>query len=340
MNQLLGLTLRAVNSAADRQGRANGIERHTLDPARPDELERSGLDLLGDGLDTPSQGLHAITSDQLRAFALHLVTHATETPLHVDNAQSEALASRGHLYLYRSAHLPITEDAAAYVDANPKNSMRLCVRAFTRGALELPPGTIERLREQVRAGARHGRLLRQLRDDPQVRAHQRTQWEQQATLAGEDVLLGLSSIVLITRHERYALEGGRFVVDLINPATRELHILDGSNIWLRVLDTQTRSLTFAVVGTGKHRFAVMDALNNLGAMSIWQYLSGLQTQLYSGVPSDEARVEAHIADALHRSGPATVKLSRTLAAGDNAPSGAFLRRLRRTHPHETGDAYA
>lgn len=336
---MVGLTLRAVNSAADRQARANGIQRHDLDPTQPDQLERYGLDLLGEGLDTPSSGLHEVPSVGLQAFALHLATHASDTPLHVDNARSESLGSRGHVYLYRSARLSLTEDAAAYVVENPNNSMRLCVRAFTRGALELPPGTVERLREQVRAGAKDGPLLRQLLDDPQVRGYQRTQWEQQASLGGEDVLLGGNSIVLITRHERHVLDDGRYVVDLINPATREFHILDGSNIWLRVLDTRTRTLTFAVVGTGRHRFAVMDALNNMGAMSIWQYLAGLQPQLYSGVPSDEARVTAHVADALQRSGAATIKLSRTLTAGDNAASGAFLRRLRRSVAYENGNAY-
>lgn len=330
--------VRTVNRAADRQAGANGIERHRIDPASPDGLEPYGLDLLGEGLKTPSRGLHEIPPEAVRAFALHVARHATDTALYADNGRSEGLLSRGHAYLYRGARTRVADDAAAFVDASPNSSMRLCIRAFTNGALELPAGTIDRLRDRMRSGARDGALLRELRSDAQIRAHQAAQWRHQASVVG-DVLLGVSSIALVTRQARYALEGGRYVVDMINPATRELHVLDGSTLWLRVLDTLAADLTFAVVGSGRHRFPVMDATNNLGAMSIWHYMSLVQQQLYAGVPPEDEGIAGHIADAVRAGGPGVVRLDRMLRAGDNAPAGAFLRGLRRKHAHENGDAY-
>lgn len=338
-SQLSTLAFRAVNGTANRTARANRIERHAIDHRGHEELARHGLDLLGDGLHVPSRGLHEVPSERLKSFALHLVTHAGTTAVHVDNSRSQALPSEGHLYLYRSARLPIAHDALEFIRDNPNNAMRLCVRAFTRGALELPPGTIDRLREQVRGGARVGPLMRALRDDPQVRAYQLAQWEEGANLRG-DVLIGGNSIVYISRHERHALDDGRYLVDLVNPATREFHVLDGSNIWVRVVDTETDELVFAVVGTGRHRFALMDAANNAGAMSIWQYLAEMQRELYSGVPSDGSAVQAHITTALGRCGADTIRLHRSLTARDNAPSGAVLRGLRRKLSYENGNSYA
>ena len=152
-------------------------------------------------------------------------------------------------------------------------------------------------------------------------------------------MLGHNSIIVNTRHERYVLDNERYLVDIINPATREFHILDGSSLWLRIVDTVDRQLVFAVIGSGRHRHTLMDAFNNWGAMSIWHCMALVQQQLYDAVPSAYDEITTHISQARQKCGRDAQKLYRTLSSADTDSAGAFLRGLRKRHVFENGDGY-
>jgi len=314
------------------------IERGLLDPANAEHLGTYGLNCIGSALKMASRGLQQIPAGQIRDFAHLQVQRATGSAFYANNSESDSLYGTGHVYLYRSPLLAISEKSVAFIAEAPNNSMRLCIRAFCNGALELPPGTIARTRERVKGGAKDGDLFRELRSDTTIKAYQQTRWADQEPVVG-DVMLGLGSIVLNTRQERHTLEDNRYLVDMINPATREFHNLDGSTMWLRIVDTAANKLLFVVIGTGKHRYAVMDALNNFGAATIWQYQAHIQQCLYEDVPSTTDEITAHIARALQKCDPITAELHKTLAGMDTDRSGAFFRGLRRGYAFENGDSY-
>ena len=149
----------------------------------------------------------------------------------------------------------------------------------------------------------------------------------------------VDSIVVNTRHERYVLDNERYLVDIINPATREFHILDGSVLWIRIVDTTAQRLVFAVIGSGKHHHTAMDGLNNWGAMSIWHCIALVQQHLYDDVPSTYDEITAHISHARQKSGPVAQKINQSLSRSDTDSGGAFLRGLRTRHVFENGDGY-
>jgi hypothetical protein len=337
-NPLTKLAVTTVNGIGRRQGRTYAVERGVLEPGNSDHVQKYGLNLLGDAWKTPSRGLHQISPAQLQEFSRFLIKQATNAALYVDNGASDSLYQQGHIYEYRSPLMPISAEAVAFIKREPENSMRLLLRAFTRDALELPAGTVARMRERMKSGARDGALFRELRGDPAMKAYQQARWDTQAPVVG-DVMLGHNSIVVNTRHERYLLDSERYLVDIINPATREFHILDGSSVWLRIVDTTAQRLVFAVIGSGKHRHALMDAFNNWGAMSIWHCMALVQQHLYDNVPSTYDEITAHISQARQRSGPAAQKLYRNLSRSDTDRGGAFLRGLRTRHVFENGDGY-
>jgi hypothetical protein len=337
-NPLSKLAVTAINGIGNRQGKTYSIARGALDPANATHLEQYGFQVFGDAVKAPSGGLQRIPAAQLQEFALFLIHQATDTALYVDNAGSDSLYRQGHLYSYRSPLIPISARAVAFIQETPANSLRLLLRAFTKDALELPVGTVVRMRERVQSGARDGALFRELRADATIRTYQQAQWDTQAPVVG-DVMLGHNSIVVNTRHERYVLENARYVVDIINPATREFHILDGSSLWLRIVDTTAQRLIFAVIGSGKHRYTVMDAFNAWGAMSIWHCMALMQQHLYDDVPSIYDEITRHIVRARQQSGPVAQKLYQRLSGADTDQTGAFLRGMRRGQAFEKGDGY-
>jgi hypothetical protein len=337
-NPLIKLAVTTVNGIGNRQGRAYSVERRVFEPGNAAHVQEYGFSLLGDTWRTPSRGLHQIPPAQLQEFSLFLINQATDAALYADNGASGSLHKHGHTYEYRSPLIPVSEKAVAFIKAEPENSMRLLVRAFTKDALELPAGTVDHMRERMKSGARDAALFRELRIDPAIKAYQQAQWDARAPVVG-DVMLGYNSIIVNTRRERYVLEDGRYLVDIINPATREFHILDGSSLWLRIVDTVARRLVFAVIGSGKHRHALMDAFNNWGAMSIWHCMALVQQHLYDDVPSTYGEVAAHISQARQRCGPDAQKLYRNLSRSDTDSAGAFLRGLRKRRVYENGDGY-
>jgi hypothetical protein len=337
-NSLIKLAVITVNGLGTRQARNYSIERGLFDPGNPDHLQEYGFHLLGNALKTPSRGLHKIPSSSLQEFSLFLANRATDAALYVDNSRSNSLFRQGHVYEYRSPRISISTEAVVFIKDKPENSMRLLLRAFTRDALELPPGTVANMRERMNSGTRDGVLFSELREDSAVKSFQRSQWDRQAPVVG-DVMLGHNSIIVNTRHERYVLNNERYIVDIINPATREFHILDGSSLWFRIVDTIDHTLVFAAIGSGKHRHALMDAFNNWGAMSIWHCMALVQQHLYDAVPSTYDEITAHISRARLKCGPVAQKLYQTLTRGDTDRTGAFLRRLRVRQAFENGDGY-
>jgi hypothetical protein len=337
-NPLIKLAVTTINGMGKRQGRNYSVKRGLLDPGNASHLQEYGFNSLGDAWKTPSRGLHQIPSAQLQEFSLFLINQATNEALYVDNGASDSLYQQGHIYQYRSGLIPISAEAVAFIKKEPENSMRLLLRAFTKDALELPAGTVVRMRERMKSGARDGALFRELRGDPAMKAYQQAQWDTQEPVVG-DIILGHNSIIVNTRHERYVLDNERYLVDIINPATREFHILDGSSLWLRIVDTAAQRLVFAVIGSGKHYHPLMDAFNNWGAMSIWHCMALVQQYLYADVPSTYDEITAHISHARQKSGPVAQKAYQNLSRADTDSAGAFLRGLRTRHVFENGDGY-
>jgi hypothetical protein len=337
-NPAVRLLVMAINGFGNRQSRNYRIERGVFDPANTEHLQKYGFHLLGNALKMSSRGLQQAPAAQLQAFAIFLLNAGTDSALYADNNQSDWLYQQGHVYEYRSPLFSISANAAVFIRENPNNSMRLLLHTFPNDALELPVDTVARMRERMKGGARDGALLHDLQDDTTIKAYQHSQWDTQASVVG-DVMLGHNAIVVNTRQVRSVLENDRYVVDIINPATREFHNLDGSAIWIRIVDTAANKLLFAVVGTGKHRYTMMDALNNWGAMSIWHCMALVQLYLYEEVPSTYAEIATHIVRARQLSSPDAHKIYQTLSSMDTDRAGAFLRGLRTGHVSENGDGY-
>jgi hypothetical protein len=289
-------------------------------------------------LKMPSYGLQQVPEAQLQAFATFLLYTGTDSALYADNTKSDWLYQQGHVYKYRSPLFSISANSGMFIRENPNNSMRLLLHAFPNDALELPSDTVVSMRERMKDGARDGALFHDLRDNPTIKAYQRSQWDTQSSVVG-DVMLGHNAIIVNTRQVRYLLENDHYVVDIVNPATREFHNLDGSSMWIRIVDTTANKLLFAVIGTGKHRYALIDALNNWGAMSIWHFMALVQQHLYEAVPSTSTEIAAHIVRARQLSGPNAQKIYQTLCSTDTDRTGAFLRGLRTGHVSENGDSY-
>ena len=102
-----------------------------------------------------------------------------------DNSESDSLCRNGHVYLYRSPLVAISEQSVAFIARAPNSSVSLMIRAFCNGALELPPGTIARMRERVNGGAKDGDLFRELRSDTAIRVYQQTCWVDQEPVVGD-----------------------------------------------------------------------------------------------------------------------------------------------------------
>jgi len=255
-NPAIRLPVMAINGFGNRQSRSYRIERGVFDPANTEHLQKYGFHLLGDALKMPSRGLQQVSAAQLQAFAIFLLNAGTDSAFYADNNQSDWLYQKGHAYEYRSPLVSISANSAAFIRENPNNSMRLLLHTFPKDALELPSDMVVRMRERMKGGARDGALLRDLRDDSTIKAYQRSQWDTQASVVG-DVMLGHNAIIVNTRQVRYVLDTDQYVVDIINPATREFHSLNGSSMWIRIVDTAANKLLFVVIGTGKHRYAIM-----------------------------------------------------------------------------------
>jgi len=337
-NPLTKLAVTTVNGIGRRQARSYSVERRLFEPGNADHVQEYGFNLLGDALKTPSRGLQQIPPARLQEFSLFLINHATNAALYVDNSKSVSLFQLGHVYEYRSPLISISAEAVAFIKEKPENSMRLLLRAFTKDALELPAGTVARMRERMNNGARDGMLFHELRGDTAMKAFQQSQWDREAPVVG-DVMLGHNSIVVNTRHKRHMMDNERYIVDIINPATREFHVLDGSSLWLRIVDATAHRLIFAVIGSGKHRYALMDAFNNWGAMSIWHSMALVQQYLYDEVPATYDEITTHVSRARQKCGPVAQKLNQTLSRSDTDRAGAFFRGLRTRHVFENGDGY-
>jgi hypothetical protein len=164
-NPVIRLAAMAINEVGKRQSRTYRIERGIFDPANAEHVRHYGFHLLGDVLKTPSRGLHQIPSAQLQEFSLFLLHQAGDTALFADNSECDCLYRQGHVYEYRSLLMTISARAVTFIAENPNNSMRLLMRAFTNDALELPAGTMIRMREHMKGGARDGTLFRELIDN-------------------------------------------------------------------------------------------------------------------------------------------------------------------------------
>jgi hypothetical protein len=337
-NPTVKMAIQALNVLGIRQGRTYAIDRAPFDPAEAEQIKQIGFDLLGDFLKSPSRGLHQISGEQIQQFSKFLIQNGSERTFYADNSKSEWLARQGHVYLYRGPIQSISAASVAFIQDNPNNSIRLLIRTFTKDALELPSSTVERMRQSVQNGARDADLFREMRNDTAIREHQRLRWEAQSPVIG-DVMLGHNSIIVNTRCERYSLDNGRYLIDIINPATREFHIIDGSSMWIRIVETTANRLLFAVIGTGKHRYALIDAMNNWAAMTIWHCMALVQQHVYDGVPASYDAIAGHIAHARQVCGPNAEKLYQTLSNGDTDRMGAFMRGVRRNHVYERGDGY-
>jgi hypothetical protein len=337
-NLMVKLAVTSLNGLGQRQGRSYSIERDAFDPMNGADVQKYGFNLLGDALTIPSRGLHRVPVAQLQELSLYLIKQATNAAFYVHNTASDSLYEQGHVYMYRSLMIPISAETETFVKEAPNNSMRLLQHAFPNDALELPVGTVARMREQMKSGARDGALFRALRGDATIKAYQQTQWDRQSSLVG-DAMLGYNSIIMNTRHERFHVNHERYIVDIINPATREFHLLDGSSLWVRIVDTSAHWLMFAVIGTGKHRHALIDAVNNWGAMTIWHYLALVQQHLYEEAPSTCDEIPAHLSRVRQQSDPVVQKLYQDLCAGDTDSVGGFLRGLRKKKAYENGDGY-
>lgn len=337
-NPFVRFMVSSSNILAIQQSRSNGIQRIEIDPLNPEHQQRFGFNHFGELLHTASKGLQHSTDDQIHAFVQHQINQTTETPIYVDNLRAQNIYTQGHLYLYRSAWMKLSDTAKDTVKNQQNNTMRLLIRAFSNSALELPPEIIISLRQQLKSGANHRLLMRELRQSDEIQAYQIARWNVQASVTG-DVMLGYNAIVHNVRQARYVLDEGRYIVDMTNPATREFHILDGSSMWIRVLDTIENRLMFAVIGTGKHRYTLIDASNNAIAQSIWHYMALVQQGLYDTLPDSADQINAHIAS-VHSNYPKVKRLYRMLCLMDGERPGAFARGLRIRHAHENGDGYS
>lgn len=336
-NLFVRFAISGINRLTVSRSKKFNIDRVTFDPTRLKDLEKYGLDRLGDYLKIISSGLHQIPAENIKVFAEHIITATHDTALYVDNTGSKHFYEQGHTYLYRSQKITVGDDAVSFIKEHENRSLRYFIRAFPNYILELPKGTVANMRQRIKSGEKETRVFADLRNSAEISSFQKLQWESDSSLVG-DVVLGRNSIVLYTRQERYVLQNNQYIVDMINPATREFHPLDGSVIWLRILDIFNNEIIFAAVGSGKHRYSLMDATNNMGAMTIWHYMAQVQRFLYQTIPSDHESTRSKIEDA-YKSDPVITDLYDLQKNADVDNASAFLRGLRSQNANETADKY-
>jgi hypothetical protein len=331
-NVLLPAQVAGFELYAQHEANKYGIERRRFDPFDPAAWRASCLHLLLDRPGEPSRCLHDLPGARIAEYAADMLQADHVRSVYYHNNCAGSIWSTGHWYRYRGRTIRLTPDGIDRLEALGPNALRALIRLWFNGGLELAPRHMEAIRSRFTQRGSATRILADVRAMDSVRRYQEERWLMQAPLAG-CALLGKNSVVRILRSERYVLDC-KILVDMLLAATTEIHVLDGTSLWLRAVDRATGRLVFSVVGSGQHPWMLVDSANHLLAPLIWHYLSQMHAYLLDDFPGDPAAMAETWLPPLEARDPHLSSLHRTLVRADAL--GGLGQRLRNRAARETG----